>query len=177
MARITINPGHHVELDCGAVGSTGLREVDVNIAVARKLEQLLLEFGHEIHYVQSNDLQEICDLSNSFGANLFVSIHCNAATHDEAHGTETYYCAVSANGEHLAALIQEQIVALGLADRGIKNTGLYVTRHANATAVLVELAFLSNPTEEFMLGNENWQNQFAKAIYQGINEYLEAVAC
>ena len=173
--RITVNPGHHVELDSGAVGSAGLREVDVNIAVAIKLQRMLSDAGHKVNCVHSNDLQEICALSNEFDANLFVSIHCNAATNDEAHGTETYYCAGSANGEHLAALIQEQIVALGMVDRGIKNTGLYVTRHTNATAVLVELAFLSNPTEEFMLGNENWQNQFAKAIYQGINEYLEAM--
>lgn len=177
MAKITINPGHHVDSDSGAVGPSGLREVDVNIAVARKLEQLLSGSGQETNCVQSNVLQEICDQSNDFGSNLFISIHCNAAANDEAHGAETYYCAGSANGEHLATLIQEQIVALGLADRGIKNTGLYVTRHTDAVAVLVELAFISNATEEYMLGDDAWQDKFAYAVYLGINDYLEAMAC
>lgn len=47
-------------------------------------------------------------------------------------------------GRELAAMVQEEMVGLGLVDRGIKCDGLYVTRHTNAVAVLVELGFLSN---------------------------------
>lgn len=174
--KIAINPGHCPGLDPGAVNrSTGLKEAEVNVAVAMKLQDRLLANGYDARLIQSNDLQDICNNSNDYCADLFISIHCNAAESEEAHGSETFYCAGSANGEHLARLIQSELVALGMTDRGIKDNPLYVTRHTDAVAVLVELAFISNATEEFMLGNDSWQDKFAYAIYRGIEAYVEAM--
>ena len=52
MAKIAINPGHHPILDSGAVGPTGLREADVAMAVAKKLNERLTEVGYSISILQ-----------------------------------------------------------------------------------------------------------------------------
>ena len=173
---IAINPGHYIgseNYDPGACnGRLGLREVDINIAVAQKLQPLLEAAGHEVVYIHCGELYEITAASNEAGADLFVSIHCNSAGNESAAGTETFYFAGSRKGRSLAALINAELVGLGLTDRGIKSNGLYVTRHTDAVAVLVELGFLSNMDEGARLGTEDFQQAAAEAIYRGICNYV-----
>lgn len=173
---IAINPGHYIgseNYDPGACnGTLGLREVDINIAVAQKLQPLLEAAGHEVVYIHCGELYEITAASNDAGADLFVSIHCNSAGNKSAAGTETFYFAGSRRGRALAALVNAEMVGLGLTNRGIKNNPLYVTRHTDAVAVLVELGFLSNMAEGSKLGREDFQQAAAEAIYRGICNYV-----
>ncbi|WP_110953032.1 N-acetylmuramoyl-L-alanine amidase family protein [Anaerosinus massiliensis] len=168
--KICINAGHYPGLDSGAVG-TFLQEADVvkNIGeiVCRDLEAV----GYEVLFVQENELVDITNASNSFGADLFVSIHCNAATNLSAQGTETF-CYGSGAGESLAPCIQNQIVnSLGTVDRGVKySQGLYVLKHTDCPAVLVETAFISNYDDEQLLANR--QADFAHAIARGVTDYF-----
>lgn len=121
----------------------------------------------------TQELQARCNISDNADADIFVSIHCNAAAPLEALGTETYYYyALSAKGQKLAACINKQLVGLGLVDRGIKSSPLYVTRHTGAVAALTELAFISNADDEAKLGNSDWQEQFACAVARGITDYF-----
>lgn len=171
--RIAINAGHHPQLDSGAVGPNGTREADVNLAVADKVAQKLNAAEHEAFCYYADDLQEICDASNRFGADLFISIHCNGAAAPEAHGSETFYCDGSRRGQLLASFIQTNLcIMLNTADRGIKDNGLYVTRHTDAVAVLVELAFITNSSEETMLADPERQDAAADAIAQGVQEFV-----
>ena len=93
-----------------------------------------------------------------------------------AEGTETWYCAGSNDGKHLAECIQSQIVNhLGTVDRGVKmatpgKNGLYVLTNTDMPAVLVELAFISNEDDEKLLRNE--QDEFARAIARGVTDYV-----
>ena len=93
-----------------------------------------------------------------------------------AEGTETWYCAGSSDGKHLAECIQSQIVDhLGTVDRGVKmatpgKNGLYVLTNTDMPAVLVELAFISNEDDEKLLRNE--QDEFARAIARGVTDYM-----
>lgn len=173
---IAINPGHYIgseNYDPGACnGTLGLREVDINIAVAKKLQPLLEAAGHEVVYIHRGELYEITAASNDANADLFVSIHCNSAGNESAAGTETFYFAGSTNGRALAALVSAEMVGLGLTDRGIKNNPLYVTRHTDAVAILVELGFLSNMAEGSKLGREEFQQDAAEAIFRGICNYV-----
>lgn len=173
---IVINPGHYVgseNYEPGACNAAlGLKEVDINIAVAQKLQALLEDAGHEVAYVHCGELYEITAASNEAGADLFVSIHCNSAANEEATGTETFYFAASRKGRSLAALINAELVGLGLEDRGTKSNGLYVTRNTDAVAVLVELGFLSNMDEGARLGTEEFQQAAAEAIYRGVCNYI-----
>ncbi|WP_110954799.1 N-acetylmuramoyl-L-alanine amidase family protein [Anaerosinus massiliensis] len=169
--KICINAGHYPGLDSGAVG-TFLQEADVvkNIGeiVCRDLEAV----GYEVLFVQENELADITSASNSFGADLFVSIHCNAAANLSAQGTETFCYRQDSEGESLASYIQNQIVnSFGTVDRGVKySQGLYVLKHTECPAVLVETAFISNYNDEQLLANR--QADFAHAIARGVTDYF-----
>lgn len=177
--KVFINPGHAPggDPDPGAVnGYNGLRECDVAARVGGLLEQYLNVAGVQVtNVVQDDSLRMVVDIANGSGADLFVSIHCNAAANPQANGTEVWHYYNSRKGRQLAECIQNQIVnALGTTDRGVKSAqpganGLYVLTHTNAIAVLVELAFISN-TDDCLLLQQN-PDCFARAIARGITDY------
>lgn len=174
--RIVIDPGHGGS-DPGAVGPNGFREAHVNLAVALKVAEKLRKAGVEVKLTRTSDvfidLQPRCDIANSFGADYFVSIHCNSAGTPEAKGTETYCYKFGGQGEILAKAIQtELIAATGRANRGVKTANYYVLRRTNMPAVLTELAFISNPEEERLLGSPDYQEKCATAIARGIGKVI-----
>lgn len=165
--RIVVNAGHYPGKDSGACG-TILQEANVTKDVMGIVAGYLRYSGHEVLEVQENELWEITNASNDFNADIFVSIHCNAAENRDAEGTEVFFA--SNNGAKLAKCIQDQIVnTMNTIDRGVKPCNFYVVRNTDAVAVLVELAFISNANDEELLrGTEG----FAGAVYRGIIEYL-----
>jgi N-acetylmuramoyl-L-alanine amidase len=166
-----MNGGHYPGLDSGACGNY-LQEADVTKNLMQKVAGYLRNVGYEVLEVQENELEDITNTSNDFGADLFVSLHCNAATNTEAKGTEVFCYSLDGNGARLAQNIQDQIInSLGTVDRGIKgNKGLYVLKHTDCTACLVETAFISNEDDENLLANN--LDDFAKAIARGITDYV-----
>ena len=68
---------------------------DVALAVGKSAASYLNAAGVETELLQSDSLEEICEAANTSDANIFVSIHCNAAEAEEANGTETWACAGS----------------------------------------------------------------------------------
>lgn len=91
--RVVIDPGHGGN-DPGALGPAGLREKDVTLAVAHKLAPTLARQGIQVALTRDDDryvtLEERTARANAFGADLFVSIHCNAAENKARRGVETY---------------------------------------------------------------------------------------
>ncbi|MDL2281363.1 N-acetylmuramoyl-L-alanine amidase [Selenomonadales bacterium OttesenSCG-928-I06] len=174
--KIFINPGHapNGDPDPGAVNSiTGLRESDVVKIVGDKVSQYLQAVGLEVYSLQSDSLAEVCDTSNNWPADLFISIHCNAYIYDTAEGTETYCYSLSNEDYSLAKNIQDQITSsLHTSNRGIKEANFYVLRHTACPAVLVELAFISNTDDEKILSSAKYQDKFARAIAHGVTSYL-----
>jgi N-acetylmuramoyl-L-alanine amidase len=182
--KICLDPGHGGS-DPGACGN-GLQEKDIALIVGLKVRDYLQAVGYEVIMTRDTDkdvgypgdnpgteLQARCDISNNFGADVFVSIHCNSFVTSSAQGTETIYCEGSGNGQKLAQCIQTQLIGLGgLFDRGIKTDPLYVTRHTEAVACLTELAFISNQEDAAKLGDVGWQDQFARAVARGISDYF-----
>lgn len=174
--KSTINGGHYPPIESGAVGATGLKEADVAKDVMQRVAGYLRSVDVEVLEVQENELYQITSESNDFGANLFVSIHCNAATNISAKGTETYCYVFGGEGERLARCIQNQIVSsLGTVDRGIKTANFQVLRETNCPAVLVEMAFISNPDDEALLADPGKRDEFAKAIARGVTDYIVGV--
>lgn len=168
---IAINPGHDRQLDPGACGEF-LREADVVDEIAHLVLQGLQNVGHEAYYIQSNELSEISADAMAVDADIFVSIHCNAAENRSAEGTETYYYP-DAPSECLADCIQQNVVEyLGTEDRGCKDgSWIAVLKHTEVKAtVLVELGFISNPEEEEKLAA--CKAEAAAAIVDGIAQYI-----
>ena len=144
MTKIFINPGHDIDLDSGAVNlNTGRRECDVARDAGKLLACYLQTAGYEVRTLQNDDLGLVCETSNEWGADIFVSLHCNAFN-TQARGTETLY--KSFNGQRLANDIQSQIIrSINTVDRGVKERqDLWVLNGTDATAVLVEMAFIDN---------------------------------
>lgn len=180
---VVIDPGHG-GYDSGAVGPTKIKEKDVNLAVALKLGALLQAQGINVIYTRvddnvswtndiTNDLQTRCDIANKANADFFISIHSNSADSSSAVGSETYYSTKKPTDSSLANIIQKNLIAQNnLIDRGVKNANFYVINNTNMPAVLEELAFISNPNEEKLLNNSDFQTKSATGLANGILEIL-----
>ncbi len=167
--RIFINPGHGGD-DCGAVGH-GLNERDTVLRIGKRVDGYLRAVGYQVKLFQYDGLQAICDDANAFDADLFVSIHCNAATSTSAQGTETFCYYGAGKGNKLAQTIQKQLVSsLDVTDRGVKEAGFYVLAHTNMPSVLVETAFITNEHDAKLL--TDYEDEFARAIARGITDYF-----
>lgn len=183
---IVLDPGHGGS-DSGAVGPTGLAEKTATLAVSKKVKTLLEASGARVVMTRDSDVdvygrnatdrQELQARVNvgeyTPGANIFVSIHCNAFSNPAAKGMETYYFPGSVRGEQLATSIYNELLKDGgLAGRGVRTANFYVIKHSSMPATLLELAFITNPREEALLGDDNYQTTLAKAIVRGISRYF-----
>lgn len=170
--KVFLNPGHAPDgnPDPGACGC-GLRECDVAKSVADLVEHYLVEAGVEVvGNMQDDSLYAITSAANGSDADVFVSIHCNAFN-GNANGTETCVYPGSTRSSQLGECIQQQIVdSLDTVDRGLKDRpGLYVLKHTDMPAVLVELAFIDNEDDAALLRDN--QDDFARAIARGVTDY------
>lgn len=176
---IALDPGHG-GYDPGAVGSTGLSEKTVNLAVALQLAPMLESAGARVILTRNADygpgLWQRINLANTAGAHLFLSIHSNAHTQPWANGTETYYYAYGANSaksRYLAQQLQQELVrTLGLRDLGVKTANFYVISYAAMPAALVELGFLTHYGDEAFLRQPQNQRRAAEALLRGLENYL-----
>lgn len=174
--KVFINPGHapNGQPDPGACGC-GLRESDVVAEVGHAVAGYLTAAGCEVKVLQSDSLSEISSTANAWDADVFVSIHCNSASRDDARGVETYSYYGSDNGRALADCIHERIVGRfeeidgDFPDRGLKEAGFHVIRCTDMPAVLVELAFINNEDDAKLL--KNHVDDFARAIACGVTDY------
>ena len=178
--RIFINPGHCPGVDSGATNGV-YQEALIARDVGERVKKYLEDAGHEVIYLQSNNLcgeddnwPDICLTANHSGAAIFVSIHCNGFANNRPKGTECLVYSRWSQADKLAHCIQEMIVdGLGTVDRGVKERpNIAVLKHTYMPAVLVETAFITNDDDLQLLITR--QDDFARAIAAGIMEYLEA---
>lgn len=181
---VVIDAGHGGS-DRGAVGPHGVTEKSVTLAVALKTEQLLTESGAKVVMTrktdidvaspQASDAQELQARVNKAppSADIFISIHCNAFTNPNTNGMETFYFSGSPQGRRLAELLNEELLKYGgRNNRGVKSANFYVLKHSRCPASLIELAFVTNPTEESLLADDEYQNQLARAIASAVKKYF-----
>lgn len=170
--KIFINAGHG-GIDAGAVSKKGTKEADITRKVSSLLACQLIQKGFNVEFFQQNKtLSEITKVENNSNSDLFISIHCNSFSDSKANGAEVLHYPNSTKGIKLAKLVQNELIdATTLHDRGIKaRSDLHVLKRTKATAILIELAFLSNPEEEKLLLDE--PKVFADAIAKGINSFF-----
>lgn len=167
--RIVLNAGHMPGMDPGARGAYSI-EADICRLVMESCGRILRDGGNEVLTVQCNELAPIAAASDGFGADIFISIHCNGANTPAAKGTEVY--AMSEAGYSLGLSVDYSITRqLETADRGVKDgSRLYLVNRTEAVAVLVELAFITNEEDERRLNEET--EDFAAALAAGITRYI-----
>lgn len=174
---VMLDPGHGGS-EPGAVG-TLLPEKALNLAVALKLKTELEKRGFKVLMTRSTDitvpLKERVRIANASKADLFISIHHDAAANRKARGYSVYAPRTCSGhigaGTALAAALQREIVKLPeVVDRGVRFADFHVLR-SDMPAVLVELGFISNPDEEKLMNDPRRQEAEAAAIASGVVNY------
>ncbi|WP_343019622.1 N-acetylmuramoyl-L-alanine amidase, partial [Clostridium celatum] len=172
--KVFIDPGHGGS-DPGASGN-GLQEKNIVLSISKKIGVILNSYGISVKYSRETDtfvdLEPRAQQANSWGANLFVSIHANSSTASSASGTECYTKpAADAKTKQLSANVSKSISnKLGIPNRGHKEEVWRVLMASNMPAILVETAFISNSGDANLLKTR--QDDFAKAIAIQICNYL-----
>ena len=186
---ICIDPGHGGS-DTGAIGPGGVYEKNVTLPIALQLKMLLEHDGCKVYMTRQDDrdvyapddtatqeLQARVDVSAACQADIFVCIHADAFTNPGVNGTATYYYPKTSYDGMLASSIQNsELEQLQLNDRGVNRANIYVLKHTTIPAVLLEVAFISNPDEEKMLTNMDFQNKVAIGMEQGIEKFFSNAA-
>jgi N-acetylmuramoyl-L-alanine amidase len=187
---VVIDPGHG-GIDPGAVGRSGVREADIVLSVAKRLQMLLNRAGVETIMTREEDvdlagsagnipavrkrqdLSARVRLSEEASADLVVSIHANSFPSTIWSGAQTFYREGCVEGRRLAVAIQSSLVQhLGPNSRKAKSADLFVLNKMPPPVALVEIGFLSNQREESLLASSDYQQSVAEAIFDGIVAYL-----
>jgi N-acetylmuramoyl-L-alanine amidase len=179
---VVLDPGHGAK-DPGSIGPAGAMEKNITLSVALKLGYLLQKNGINVVYTRKDDniqwsgqkeeLLERAKLSNDVKADLFISLHTNSSKIESAGGIETYYYKTSSKGKIFATTVQEELSnTLKLRDRGIRPENYSVLRNVDAPSILIELGYISNRQEEYILTDSKYQNQYALSIAKATINYV-----
>ena len=184
--KVYIDQGHNPrDFNTGAEGN-GLFEQDITYDIGVRLYNLMRQNpAFEVRLSRPNEntvlgtsnsssLTTRVRQANEWGADIFLSLHTNAATSSTATGSEALiYSTASTVARELAEDILDEMTELtGLRNRGvIERPGLYVLRRTNMPAVLVEMGFITNPNDAYLMANS--PDLFAEGIYRGFLEYYD----
>lgn len=174
---IVVDAGHGGK-DSGARGRK-LLEKNINLDVARRTALGLIRMAARPVLTRDGDffvdLYDRPRQTNALKADLFVSIHCNAFKPDKGSGTQTYYC--TPQSKALAVSMQDALwPQLQRLDGGVHQARFCVVRETQIPAVLVEMLFLDNQTEETLLAQASVRQRAANGICEGLRRYLEGTA-
>lgn len=181
--KIYIDQGHNPENPNAGAEGNGLREQDITYRIGSALAELLRQNGNfevrlsrptpssSLGSSNSTSLRARVDDANAWGADAFISIHTNASDRPAATGVEAFAYAKPSVAFELGSDILSALSAeTGLRNRGMKiRPGLYVLRRTRMPAVLVEVGFITNPSDAALMDGE--PERFARGIYNGIVAY------
>ena len=194
---VVIDPGHG-GADSGAIGKRRVYEKKVVLDVARRVKKKLIASSVKVRLTRDWDialnLGDRSRLATRWGADLFVSIHANAAANTSASGIETFVMTPAgfpsttatqpdakryrgnANDSAnmlLAYYLQRGLLThTGAKDRGIKHARFGVLKNATCPAALVECGFVSNAAEEAKMIDAAYRDAIAEGIARGILTYV-----
>jgi N-acetylmuramoyl-L-alanine amidase len=200
-AVVVLDPGHGGQ-DSGAMVA-GVMEKDLTLDVAHRVDRLLGAQGVATLMTRLGDtyisLAERAAIGNRVRDGIFVSIHFNEDNKPVATGVETYYAehqitsasvfaswlpflsrppanSPKVESQSLAGFIQQALVARTHSfDRGTQARQFFVIANVTAPAVLVEGGFLTNKDDASKLVSEDYRDQLAAAVADGILRYRDAM--
>lgn len=182
-----LDPGH----GGGAAGAQyfGSNEKDINLKILYTVGRKYFNSDSsklKVYYTRYTDvdmaLSDRAAFAKEVGADLFVSLHMNAAgTAPSARGSEVFY-SVKNNSPNSAGLTSQKLAEmlnsnihtkLATKDRGVKTENHTVTYKNTVPAVLIELGFISNKEDYALLTDEAFQDKAAKTIYETLLEIFK----
>lgn len=167
---VVLDAGHG-GYDNGAKAARGMPEKALTLDMARRVKPLLERRGY--HVVMTRDADVFIPLggrtaiSNSHSDAAFVSIHFNCSPKRSANGVETYYYDPRSR-PFAANILREIATCYGSHSRGVKFARFYVIHHNQRPATLLELGFVSNPSENARLQDPKVRQIIAEKIAEGV---------
>ena len=187
---IVIDPGHGGE-DGGATSCTGRMESEYNLAISKKLDDLLHLLGYQTRMTRTSDVsiyttgdtiarKKISDLKervrivNETPGAVFISIHQNQFSDSRYSGAQVFYAKTDGSKELGQKLQSELVTALnpGSNRKSKPISGVYLMENIQCTGVLIECGFLSNPREEAKLRNAEYQKKLCCVIGATLSQQL-----
>jgi len=184
--KIVLDPGHSYKINPpydGAVGPSGSYEWDVNLKIALKLKEKLLNLGADVFMTRyTNDEKEQVSLlerpkiAKRFDGDIFISIHNNAIPDGEdpfskPRGFQIYY--YHPHSKKLADYVHKEYMKnISLFDEGVRFGDYHVLRITSMPAILIENAYMIIPEQEELLLDENFRDLLANSIAQGLVGFI-----
>lgn len=177
----------------GAVSDNGVSEADINLKIVLKLQQLLEQSGAEVILTRSDenaiydldkktlrdkknsDIKNRVKIGNNSSADIFVSIHLNKIPQSQYSGWQTFFKDGNEDSKKLATSIQNNLnEAMQKENKRepLKINNIYIIKKVEIPTTIVECGFLSNPEEEKLLQQDEYQDKLAWGIYNGIMQYF-----
>ncbi|WP_339288185.1 N-acetylmuramoyl-L-alanine amidase [Paenibacillus sp. FSL E2-0201] len=173
---IVVDPGHGGS-DPGMLGTTyNTMEKDLNLHTALYLRDALLAKGARVEMTRTREdqkptLARRVQMTEALHADAFVSIHYNSSP-KKVSGTLTFFYSES-DDLKLARAIESRLGhGIGLKSNGLSFGDYHILRENRIPATLVELGFLTNPTDESIVRKSSYQKKAAKAIAEGLADYF-----
>ena len=170
---IVLDPGHGGS-DQGASSSTPSKSLEKNytLKTAKELKKLLNKEGAHVKMTRSNDKYVSLDDRNIKG-DAFISIHNDALDSSNANGVTVYW--FKDKQESLAQTLNSAIQKKTLlTNRGSRQQNYQVLRQTDIPAVLLELGYISNPTDESMINDQLHRQVVEQAIVDGLKQYFSS---
>lgn len=192
---LVIDAGHG-GLDGGAVSVYGDRESAINLSIAKRLyglcrlcgaECIMTRYDEDLPYPQDADsvrakkrwdLENRVELCNSTDGAILVSIHQNRYPDARPSGTQVLYAQTDGSAVFAALTHENLSSALCPANRRVASPAadaIYLLKHAQCPAILVECGFLSNPTEAQLLTDSVYQSKLAVVLCASYFQFIAPI--
>lgn len=185
---IVIDPGHG-GIDPGSIGrTTSVTESELNLKISNKLKLLLDKndfnviltrtspdglYGTYSSGYKKRDMLARKEIIEKSDASIAISIHMNSFSTSANRGAQVFYNTINPESETLAKSIQNCFLAdLPESNKGIAIGDYYILKCVDIPIVLCECGFLSNPEDEALLIQNDYQEKVAYSIYKGIVSFL-----
>jgi len=164
-------------------------EKDINLEISKKIESKLLELGAIVYMTRygdydlsvnntinrkRSDLSRRSNIINKSNCDLFISIHLNAEETNSYRGAQVFYSETNEKNVEIAKLFQEDFKKeLNSTRKYKKDNSLYLQKRIKVPGVLLEVGFLSNANERYLLKQQNYQEKVSTTIVNTIIKYFK----
>lgn len=184
---IYLDPGHG-GVDPGSIYKD-IYEKDINLQICLRLQKNLEEMGATVYLTRyddydlstpntrtrkKSDLNNRVRLMNDSNADMYISIHLNATNSKKWMGAQTFYDDVNPENKKIAQIMQEELKNNLNTNREIDEiSNMLLNRKVTIPGVLIEVGFLSNDNERYLLKQDSYQEKISQTIVKGILKYYK----